>query len=429
MGMLDPKFIRENPDIVRMSLRDRNDKEGLVENFLDLDNKRRHMIKTVEDLKREKNEASRKIGQMIKEGRDPEEAKSAVKEISDKIDNIDVELKEVEKQYTKVLEWIPNIPHESVPVGNNEKDNRQIKVEGEKRQFNFTPKDHLSLASLNGIFDFEKAAKLSGSGFPLFTGTGARLTRALINFMIDTHTREHGYKELWPPVLVNRKSMKGTGQIPKMEDDMYHIEGEDLFLIPTAEVPVTNIHMDDVIPEEDLPLSYTAYTPCFRKEAGSYGKDTRGLIRVHQFDKVEMVKFVRPETSIDELECLLLNAEDILRKLGLNYRVLTLCTGDLSFAAHKCYDIELWAPGSQKWLEVSSCSVFTDFQARRANIKYQPSDKSRKPEFLHTLNGSGVALPRLIIAIMENYQNEDGTITLPEALRPYFGAAIIEPGM
>lgn len=427
--MLDPKFIRENPDIVRMSLRDRNDKEGLVENFLDLDNKRRHMIKTVEDLKREKNEASRKIGQMIKEGRDPEEAKSAVKEISDKIDNIDVELKEVEKQYTKVLEWIPNIPHESVPVGNNEKDNRQIKVEGEKRQFNFTPKDHLSLASLNGIFDFEKAAKLSGSGFPLFTGTGARLTRALINFMIDTHTREHGYKELWPPVLVNRKSMKGTGQIPKMEDDMYHIEGEDLFLIPTAEVPVTNIHMDDVIPEEDLPLSYTAYTPCFRKEAGSYGKDTRGLIRVHQFDKVEMVKFVRPETSIDELECLLLNAEDILRKLGLNYRVLTLCTGDLSFAAHKCYDIELWAPGSQKWLEVSSCSVFTDFQARRANIKYQPSDKSRKPEFLHTLNGSGVALPRLIIAIMENYQNEDGTITLPEALRPYFGAAIIEPGM
>ncbi len=427
--MLDSKFIRENPEIVRKSLRDRNDKEGLVEKFLDLDVKRREKIKEVEGLKRERNDASKNIGRMIKEGQDAAEAKNSVKEISDRISAIDTDLKQVEEEYIKVLEWIPNIPHESVPVGKNEEDNEIVKIEGEEKKFDFTPKDHLALGAANGIFDFEKAARISGSGFPLFTGPGARLTRALINFMIDIHTKEHGYKELWPPVLVNRKSMRGTGQIPKMEEDMYRIKDEDMFLIPTAEVPVTNIHMDDIIREEDLPLYYTAYTPCFRKEAGSYGKDTRGLIRVHQFDKVEMVKFVRSENSMDELETLLLNAEDILKRLGLHYRILALCTGDLSFAAHKCYDIELWAPGSDRWLEVSSCSVFTDFQARRANIRYQPSVKGKKPELVHTLNGSGVALPRLIISIMENYQNEDGTITVPEALRSYFGADKIEPGM
>ena len=427
--MLDPKFIRENPDIVRQSLRVRNDKEGLVEKFLELDQQRRQVIREVEELKCQKNEASKKIGQLIKDGKAPEEAKLEVKETSEKIAVLDGELNKVEEEYTRVVEWIPNIPHESVPVGKSEADNVLLKEVGQKKEFKFTPKDHLSLGTLNSLFDFEKAAKISGSGFPLFTGVGARLTRALINFMLDVHTREHGYKELWPPVLVNRKAMRGTGQIPKLEEDMYRLKDEDLFLIPTAEVPVTNIHMDDIINEEDLPLYYTAYTPCFRREAGSYGKDTKGLIRVHQFDKVEMVKFVRPEDSINELETLLLNAEDILTRLGLHYRVLTLCTADLSFAAHKCYDIELWAPGSDRWLEVSSCSVFKDFQSRRANIKYQPLDRAQKPGFLHTLNGSGVALPRLIVAIIENCQNEDGTIDIPEALCSYFGADKIKPGM
>jgi len=292
---------------------------------------------------------------------------------------------------------------------------------GKKRVFDFTPLDHIALGARNGVFDLERSAKISGSGFSLFTGEGARLTRALINFMLDVHTREHGYKELWAPALVNRKSMRGTGQIPKLEDDMYSLKGEDMFLIPTAEVPITNIHMDEVLKEEDLPMKYTGYTPCFRKEAGSYGKDTKGLIRVHQFDKVEMVKFVKPENSIAELETLLLDAEDILKRLGLYYRVITLCTADLSFSAHKCYDIELWAPGTDRWLEVSSCSVFTDFQARRANIRYQPLDKTQRIRFIHTLNGSGVALPRLIVAILENYQRKDGAVDVPEALRPYFG--------
>ena len=293
--------------------------------------------------------------------------------------------------------------------------------------FNFDPKDHVELGRINDLFDLERGAKVTGSFFPLFVGQGAKLERSLINFMLDVHIKEHGYKELFPPVLVNRKSMYGTGQIPKLEDDMYKVCEEDLFLIPTAEVPVTNFHADEVIPEEKLPLYYTAYTCCFRREAGSYGKDTKGLIRVHQFDKVEMVKFTTPETSMAEHESLLANAEDILKKLGLAYRVSILCTYDLSFAAHKCYDIELWAPGTKKWLEVSSCSVFTDFQARRANIKYQPKDKTQKTRYVHTLNASGVALPRLVIALLEVYQQKDGSIMIPEILRPYFGADRIEP--
>lgn len=426
--MLDPKFIRENPDIVRESLKNRNDKVELLDKFLDLDEKRRAVIKDVEGLKCGKNEASKKIGELIQKKADVTEAKAAVKDISEKISGLDDELRGIEKDYELVLDCIPNIPHESVPVGKDETANKLIKEWGTISEFSFNPLDHIQLGEVNKLFDFERGAKITGSAFPLFTGQGAKLERALINFMLDVHIAEHGYKEVFPPVLVNRKSMRGTGQIPKLEEDMYKIYEEDLFLIPTAEVPVTNILADEIIPEEDLPIYLTAYTACFRREAGSYGKDTKGLIRVHQFDKVEMVKFSRPQDSMGELETLLLNAEDILQKLGLPYRVLALSTGDISFAAHKCYDIELWAPGSKRWLEVSSCSVFNDFQARRANIKYQPSDRSKKPEFLHTLNGSGVALPRLVIALIETYQQKDGSVTIPEPLRPYFGSDKIEPG-
>ena len=333
----------------------------------------------------------------------------------------------MEEDYSQVLDSIPNVPHESVPVGKTEADNKFLREEGKKPKFSFTPRDHIELGKINDLFDFERGAKVTGTAFPLYIGQGAKLERALLNFMLDVHIKEHGYKEMFPPFLVNRKSMRGTGQLPKLEEDMYKLEGEDFFLIPTAEVPVTNYHADEVLDEEDLPIYYTAYTACFRREAGSYGKDTKGLIRVHQFDKVEMVKFTKPEDSLDELEKLLADAEDILKRLELPYRILVLNTSDISFAAHKCYDIELWAPGTDRWLEVSSCSVFTDFQARRANIKYQPGDKTQKPQYVHTLNGSGVALARLVIALIETHQNKDASITIPKALRPYYGADKIAP--
>ena len=426
--MLDPKFIRENPDIVKKSLEARSDDVGLVDRFFELDKTRKELVQEVETFKRQKNEASKKIGELIKEKGDVVSEKTKVKKLSEKIDNLDSELKKVEDDYKNVLDVIPNVPHESVPVGDSEKDNKLVKEIGEIPTFNYTPRDHIELGKINGLFDFERAAKITGTGFSLFTGLGAKLERALLNFMLDVHTKEHGYTEVSPPFVVNRRSMYGTGQIPKLEEDMYNLKGEDFFLIPTAEVPVTNIHADELLQEEELPIYYTAYTPCFRREAGSYGKDTKGLIRVHQFDKVEMVKFTRPENSMDELESLLTDAEDILKRLELPYRVLVLCTADISFAAHKCYDIELWAPGAKKWLEVSSCSVFTDFQARRANIRYQPADKSQKPRYVHTLNGSGVALARLVIALLENHQNEDGSIAIPQALQPYLGFNRIEPG-
>jgi len=425
--MLDPKFIRENPEIVREALGKRS--SGIdLDVFLAADKKRREIIQEVEELKRRKNEASRKIGELMKNKQDAASAKSDVGEISSQIEALDGALKETEKAYYDILDSIPNMPHESVPTGKGEEDNVVIKEAGEPPEFSFTPRDHVELGTLNGLIDFERSAKISGSGFPLFVGQGAKLERSLINFMLDIHTGEHGYKEVFPPFIVNRKSMRGTGQLPKLEDDMYKIEGEDAFLIPTAEVPVTNIHSGEVLDEEELPVYYTAYTACFRKEAGSYGKDTRGIIRVHQFDKVELVKFVKPENSMEELEKLREDAEDILKRLGLTYRVCELCSADISFAAHKCYDIELWAPGTGRWLEVSSCSVFSDFQARRANIRYQPLDRKEKPRFLHTLNGSGVALARLVIALMENYQQEDGSILVPEALRSYFGSDKISPG-
>jgi len=426
--MLDPKFIRENIDIVKKSLKDRGDDVGLVDKFVDLDKRRKELVREVEDFKCQKNELSKKIGELIRQKADITDKKAKVKEISEKIGGLDSELKKVEDDYCNLLDIIPNIPHESVPVGIGEKDNKLVKEDGKVPEFSFEPRDHLELGKINGLFDFERAAKITGTGFSLFTGAGARLERALLNFMMDIHTKEHGYKEVSPPFVVNRRSMRGTGQIPKLEEDLYNLKGEDLFLIPTAEVPLTNIHADEVLQEEDLSINYTAYSPCFRREAGSYGKDTKGLIRVHQFDKVEMVKFTRPETSMDELEKLLGNAEEILKRLELPYRVLVLCTGDISFSAHKCYDIELWAPGTKKWLEVSSCSVFTDFQARRANIKYQPKDKLKKPQYVHTLNGSGVAFARLVIALLEIHQNRDGSITIPKVLRPYFGSGEIEPG-
>jgi len=425
--MLDPKFIRENADIVKKALKNRSDKPELVDKFLKIDQARRDLLQEVEALKCEKNEASKKIGELIKQKKDAESAKKKVNKISEKISKLDNALSETEKEFRTILDMIPNVPHESVPVGKSEKDNRHVRDWGKIPKMSFTPRDHIELGKLNGILDFERAAKITGSGFPLFVGDGARLERALINFMIDVHVKEHGYKEISPSVLANRKSMRGTGQLPKLEEDMYNIEEDDLFLIPTAEVPLTNLHADEVVKEESLPIYYTASTACFRREAGSYGKDTRGLIRVHQFDKVEMVKFTHPDESMKELETLLRNAEDILKKLALPYHVLELCTSDISFAAHKCYDIELWAPGSKRWLEVSSCSVFSDFQARRANIRYQAKNKKQKPKYVHTLNASGVALPRLVIALLEIYQTKDGSITIPEALKPYFGADKITP--
>ncbi len=426
--MLDIKFIRENMDIVRKSLKMRGEDVSLADKFLKLDNTRRRLVQEAEDLKCKKNEASKKIGALVKQKTDASSAKAEVRTLSENIKKLDNELKDINAAYRLTLETIPNIPHESVPEGAGAEQNREIRAEGKIPRFAFTPRNHLELGKINGLFDLERAAKISGSGFTLYTGAGARLERSLYNFMLDVHTRRHGYKEVFPPFLANARSMRGTGQLPKLEEDMYKLRDEDYYLIPTAEVPLTNMHADEVLEEKDLPIKYTAYTACFRREAGSYGKDTKGLIRVHQFDKVEMVKFAQPENSMKELEELVADAEDILRMLRLPYRVMALSTGDMSFAAHKCYDIELWAPGTKKWLEVSSCSAFADFQARRANIKYQPADRSQKPRYVHTLNGSGVALARLVVAILEVHQRKDGSITVPRALRPYFGASKIRPG-
>lgn len=423
--MLDIRFIRENIETVGEALIARGEKNAVLGRFKDLDRKRRELIRETEDLKRRKNELSQKIGGKIKAGGDAKEDKAQVKELSAGIEELDKKLSGVDEEFFDLCDRIPNLPHASVPPGLSAEEN--VVVKEEDGRMPDASLDHLQLGEMNGLFDLERAAKITGSGFPLYSGQGARLERALLNFMLDIHTREHGYEELFPPFLVNRNSMRGTGQIPKLEDDMYRIESDDLFLIPTAEVPVTNLYAGEVIPEEKLPICYTAYTACFRREAGSYGKDTKGLSRVHQFNKVELVKFTRPEESLEHLQMLVKDAEDILSRLGLKYRVLELCAGDLSFAAQKCYDIELWAPGMNKWLEVSSCSVFGDFQARRANIKYQPSDATRKACFLHTLNGSGVALPRLVIALLESYQAPDGSVEIPEPLRPYFQADRITP--
>ena len=326
----------------------------------------------------------------------------------------------MDKKLNDLLYQTPNPPHESSPKGSDENDNVEIRTWGEKPTFSFQPKAHLEIVDNLALLDFQRGAKLSGSGFPLYTGMGAKLERALINSMIDHHASEYGFKELFPPVLMRKESMVTTGQLPKFEEDMYHTEVDNLYLAPTAEVPVTNIHRDEILDEADLPIYYVAYSPCFRRESGSYGKDTRGLLRVHQFNKVELVKFTTPDSSYQELEDLTLQAESILKKLGLHYRVVELCTGDLSFAAAKCYDIELWAPGEQKWLEVSSCSNFESFQARRGNIRYRRT-ADNKVDFLHTLNGSGVATPRLMIALLETYQTKEGSIKFPDEVAGFLG--------
>jgi seryl-tRNA synthetase len=409
--MVDIKLIRENPELVKRSIKNRNLKID-IDKILSLDSDKRKILMEVEILKAERNRVS-------KQGKPTPEIIEQMKQVSQKINDLDKKVEEIDNNIYPLLLVIPNTPHESIPVGSPEA-NKVVKEWGEKRKFEFKPQNHIEIGEYLDILDFPRSSKISGSGFCLFKGKGAQLERALINFMLDLHTREHGYKEIFPPFLVNRASMTGTGQLPKLEDDMYKLSDDDLFLIPTAEVPVTNIHRDEILEEEKLPVYYTAYTACFRREAGSYGKDTKGLMRVHQFDKVELVKFVKPDTSYDELEALLANAERVLQKLGLPYRVIMLATGDISFAAAKCYDIEAWAPGIEKNLEVSSCSNFVDFQARRANIKYRPKD-GKKAEYVHTLNGSGVAMARTVIAILENYQQEDGSVIIPEVLRPYMG--------
>jgi len=415
--MLDLKFIRENRDKVSAAIRNKHERIDL-EQLLLLDEKRRKLIAEADSLKQERNKASSLIPQLKKEGKDAQTELTRMKEISDNITSLDGELRDIETQIDYLLLRIPNLPHASVPVGEDDSANVVVKQWGEIPQFDFQPRPHWELGELHGILDLPRSAKISGSNFALFIGLGARLERALISFMLDLHTKEHGYKEIWPPHIVTRQTMTGTGQLPKLEEDMYRCEVDDLFLIPTAEVSVTNMHREEILKAEDLPIYYTAYTPCYRREAGTYGRDTKGLIRIHQFDKVELVKFVKPETSYDELEKLVVDAEKVLQLLELPYRVRLLCTGDLSFAAAKCYDLEVWSPGVGKYLEVSSCSNFEDFQARRMNIRYRPQSGA-KLEFVHTLNGSGLALPRTVIGILENYQTDKGNIRIPEVLQPY----------
>ncbi|OQC56084.1 MAG: Serine--tRNA ligase [Verrucomicrobia bacterium ADurb.Bin018] len=415
--MLDIKLIRENPDFVRDGLATRNSPVDIAE-VLALDERRRAAITEADQLKNTRNDVSRQIGVLKKAGQDTSEIQRQTREIGEKIAALDNAVREIEAQQEKLMLAIPNLPHASVPRGRDAADNVVVRQWGQPRQFDFAPQDHVAIGERLGLFDFDRAARIAGAGFPLFTGPGARLERALIQFMLDMHTTRHGYTEIAPPHLVTTAAMTGTGQLPKMADDMYHASRDDLWLIPTAEVPVTNLYRDEII-RAPLPLKYVAYTPCFRREAGSAGKETRGLIRVHQFDKVELVKFVPPETSYDELEALVRDVEHVLQTLELPYRVLQLCSGDMSFAAAKCYDIELWAPGHNGWLEDSSCSNFEAFQARRANIRWK--NAHGKTEFVHTLNGSGLALSRLYVALLENGQQADGSVVLPAAIRPYMG--------
>ncbi len=416
--MLDIKRIRETPQAVQEALAAKSQKISL-EPLLNLDSKRRATQTQADAIKSARNALSKEIGQLMAQKKDATEKMAQSKALAEQIKTLDAHVAQLEEEIQRQLLAIPNTPHQSVPAGKDPSANKEVRKWGDPRAFDFKPLPHWDLAEKLGIVDLNRAAKLTGSHFVLYRGWGAHLERALIAFMLDMHTKKHGYLEVSTPFLVNRASMIATGQLPKMEADMYRLEQDDLFLIPTAEVPVTNIHRDEILEEAQLPVCYVAYSPCFRREAGSYGKDTRGMTRVHQFDKVEMVKFVRPETSYDELEKLLLNAEAVLQALELPYRVLLLCAGDMSFAAAKCYDIEAWSGGQNAWLEVSSCSNFEDFQARRGSIRFRRSADSKKVEFVHTLNGSGVALARTFIAILENNQNKDGSITIPKALRPY----------
>jgi len=421
--VLDLKFIRENPEAVAKGLSAKGVTLDLKE-VLSLDAEKRSLQKESEELKAKRNSANDEIASLKKQGKQTEVVISEMRSISQKIGEIDAKVGEIAEKIDKILLYIPNIPSNDVPVSKGSEGNKVVRSWGNPRTFAHKIKDHLDLAGSLGWLSMEKGSKITGAGFPVYFGQGARLERGLINLMLDLHIKKHGYTEVWPPAIVNRASMKGTGQIPKMEADMYALAEEDTeakgsyFLIPTAEVPVTNLLRDEILDEKDLPIKYTAYTPCFRKEAGSYGKDTRGLSRVHQFDKVEMVKFVKPEGSEHELETLVKDAEDILQALELPYRVVLLGSGDMSFAAAKCYDLEVWAPATKKWFEVSSCSLFKDFQARRMNIRYRNA-KTKKAEFIHTLNGSGLALARIVLCLLENFQTENERVEFPKALQTY----------
>ena len=419
--MLDIKFVRDNPETIQQRLSTRGGEMTGLDELLSLDGQRREVLHRLEKLRAERNRASDEIAAAKKQKQEVQpERFGQLKEISNEIKNLEDGLKKVEGEQEALLMTIPNLPSDTTPVGVSAEDNPVVRVWGEKPQFAFDPKQHFELGEQLGILDFERAVKIAGARFSLYKGAGALLERALINFMLDLHTREHGYTEVLPPLMVNRQSMTGTGQLPKFEADLFKIQNTDYFLIPTAEVPVTNIHAGEILAGEELPVKYVSYTPCFRSEAGSYGKDTRGLIRQHQFNKVELVKFVKPESSCDELESLLLNAEEVLRRLNIHYRVSCLCTGDLGFSSTKTYDIEVWLPGQNLYREISSCSNFGDFQARRADIRYRRAD-TKKVGFVHTLNGSGLAVGRTFVAVVENYQQPDGSIIVPGVLRPYMG--------
>lgn len=411
------KFIRENVDLVRKAVADRG-MEVDLDRLLELDEERRKLQVELEGMRSRHKKGNKEIGRKLREGGDVSALREEMGRLSDSIKEKEKRAEEVQGELREILVRVPNIPHPSVPVGPDETFNREVRRWGEPPTFPFQPLPHWELGERLGILDFERGVKIAESRFTLLRGAGALLERALINFMLDLHTREHGYTEVFPPILVNTRSMFSTGQLPKLEGEMYRCRDDDLYLIPTAEVPVTNIHQGEILAEEDLPLYYCAYTPCFRREAGSYGKDIRGLIRQHQFNKVELVKFTHPDASYEELEKLTENAEEVLRRLGLPYRVVALSTGDLSFAAAKCYDLEVWLPSYDGYKEISSCSNFTDFQARRGGIRFRPAGGG-KARFVHTLNGSGVAVGRTVAAILENYQREDGSVTVPEALRPY----------
>lgn len=423
--MLDIRVIRENPELVKERVRQRGgDAWQLVDRVLECDETRRQIETEKQQLQSERNTSSKQIGMLKKQGQDTAELETRVRAIGDRIKELDIAAERAAAEQNDMLMSIPNMPHAACPVGLDETANPEVKIWGEKPAID-NPKDHVQIAAELGLVSFEDGTRITGSGFVVYRGCGARLERALINFLLDTQTQENGYQEVGVPFVVKRECMEGTGQLPKFEDDMYGTEEQQMFLIPTAEVPVTNLYRDTILSEDSLPVKMTAHTPCFRREAGSAGRDNRGMIRIHQFDKVELVQILKPEDSFAQLEQLLGHAESILQKLGLHYRVIELCTGDLGFSSAKTYDIEVWAPGQGKYLEVSSCSCFTDYQARRMRLRYK--DANGKNQFCHTLNGSGTALPRLYVALLETYQQPDGSVRIPEALVPYFGAQSIRP--
>lgn len=423
--MLDIKRIREDFDGVKKAVESRGKGDFGIDKVREYDVERRKLLAEVEQMKNQQSTSSRQIPVLKKEGKDTTELMAEMKQLSEKIKVLDGQVSEVEAKLRDALLNIPNTPYKDVQEGADDSDNVELRKWGEPRTFDFDEKAHWDIGTDLDILDFERATKIAGTRFTVYKGLGARLERAVINFMLNLHTEEHGFTEILPPFMVNRDAMIGTGQLPKFEDDMFHVPAKDFFLIPTAEVPVTNLRMNEIIDEAELPIYYTAYTPCFRKEAGSAGRDTRGLIRQHQFNKVEMVKFVKPETSYDELETLTAAAEDVLQKLEIPYRVVRLSTGDLGFSSAMTYDIEVWMPSYGRYVEISSCSNFENFQARRGNIRFRPAEKG-KPEFVHTLNGSGLAVGRTVAAILENYQQTDGSVVIPEALRGFMGVDKIE---